>query len=104
MKNNMSFSNKYCPVVTAASAALLGISSAQAQTVGLSAPTLYAVTDQSIGTYADASLGNGNIGIYSFTVTSSSAPGTTGLADGQTIYSICLSPEGHIGSAGLYNY
>lgn len=102
----MNIRNKFLPV-TAASAVILGaaVSAHADPTVNLQllSTGIYTV-NQSAGTYAGSPMGSGNIGIYSFQVTASSSPGTTGLTLGETIYSICLSPMGEIpGGSALYS-
>jgi len=96
----MNIRNKFLPV-TAASAVILGaaISAHADPTVGLQVLNVgnYSVY-QSVGTYAGSPISSGYIGIYTFAVTGSSSPSTTGLTVGETIYSICLSPLGDIPS------
>jgi len=102
----MNIRNKLLPV-TAASAVILGAAVSAHADPSVSLQVLdtgaYSV-NQSAGTYGGSSIGAGNIGIYSFQVTSSSSPGTTGLTPGETIYSICLSPLGEVpGGSSLYS-
>jgi len=104
----MNVRNKILPMVTAASAVVLGatLSAYAGPTVDLQVVNTgtYDVL-QSVGTYSGHQMGAGNIGIYSFKVTGSSSPGTTGLTVGETIYSVCLSPLGDVpGTSSAYNF
>jgi hypothetical protein len=82
-------------LVTLASAALAGVSvTAQAQTVDLALSDYSSqAISQNAGSYNGVPMGDGQIGIYQFTVSDSTAPS---LNNGSTIYSICLSPLGDL--------
>jgi len=83
-------------LITLASAVLAGAGvAAHAQTVNLALSDYSSqALDQVAGYYDGVPMGDpGQIGIYQFTVSGSTIPG---LANGSTIYSICLSPLGDV--------